>query len=872
MANAQDGSVEGKVLADQKALKGATVAVSRLNDTTKLKQVLTNGEGRFVMAELPLKDSLKIVISFVGYTSFRGLLVLEESHFAMAPIELQPQPSNMDTIIVTSQKLVVVKGDTIEFNASRIKTPPNSVAADLVRRIPGMDLDRNGRITYNGRPVTKILVDGRAYFGEDGAIALANLPADMIEKVQLSGDSLRRVKERLPEDDKSVLNFKLKPGKKVIVKGIVAGGSHERYDGSVFGSQIEDRERISVTGGRNNINKTNYNGETSLQVFTSGSGITKTTIGAVDYGNTLKSGNSLYASYNFDLPTTFMETVKLKRQDVLPASTLITQAMQASKNTSSNHGLRYGYELKGRKTRMYFSGNTNYSSIDNVNINTSATTNGQGAPLNTLDNSFRSSGQNFGTRLSIDWSRSFSKKGRVLGWNASYNYSSRVGKDQNNAMMAFYQNGVIDSLSNLHQEVNNDSKSHAASLSANFTEPFGENFNLNLNSYLSYSWSYSDKLTWALDSLGKKQFVDSLYSNFTRSTSVSTGNQVMVGYHDKYWNVNTGFVLLHNNMLQKDRGRKRDIEQKGYNPSLNLNASYNTKKSSWNLNSSANYQLPSIEQLQPVQDATNPLQVFIGNPNLKSQVNYSASLNWSNKQPQNNGKPAIIISNAGGYLNVPKDRITNSVHYDTLGKQETTYRNVNGIFDCGLNANVSLQRKWGKDYFNIGLGPRVNFRKDRTFLNGELYDNNNLALSAGISTSYNRAEKIYLSLNYSPYYQKLRYEQNASQNQAYTMHHINFDADLYLFTRLKLKQSVSYTYNNSLNAGFNKNSTLWNASASLVCLKSRKIEVLAAAFDLLRQFNNLSRTVVANYIEDTQSNNLQRYFMVGFKYSFSKIF
>jgi hypothetical protein len=99
----------------------------------------------------------------------------------------------------------MVKGDTIEFNAARIKTPPNSVAADLVRRIPGMELDRSGRITYNGRPVTKILVDGRPYFGEDGAIALANLPVDMIEKVQLSGDSLQKADGKLPLDEKSIL-------------------------------------------------------------------------------------------------------------------------------------------------------------------------------------------------------------------------------------------------------------------------------------------------------------------------------------------------------------------------------------------------------------------------------------------------------------------------------------------------------------------------------------------------------------------------------------------------------------------------------------------------------------------------------------------
>jgi hypothetical protein len=734
-----------------------------------------------------------------------------------------------------------------------------------------MELDRSGRITYNGRPVTKILVDGRPYFGEDGAIALANLPVDMIEKVQLSGDSLQKADGKLPLDEKSILNFKLKPGNKIIVKGMVAGGTDERYDGSLFGSQIGDRERISVTGGRNNINKTSYNGDNSLQVYTSGSGITKTTIGAVDYGNRSKSGNDINASYELDLPTTFQETVKQKRQDVLPSSTLVTHALQASTNKSDNHRLRYRYQPKTGKTNLYFSGSSNYSSTDNVNLNQSATSDGNGQQLNSMDNSFRSTARNFGTTLSIDGRRAFGKKGRVLGWNGGYNYGRQVGKDENDAKMVFYKNGTVDSLSHLRQEIENESKSHSASLSLNYSEPVGKKMNLNLAHSFGYGWSYSDKTTWALDSVGKRQFVDSLYSNFTESHSMNTASQVSIVYHDKYWNVNSGFVLLHNKMLQKDIGRKKEIEQKTMTPSLNLNASYNTKKNSWTLGSSANYFLPSIQQLQPVQDVTNPLQVFIGNPNLKPQVNYSSSLNWTNKRPQVNGKPPVIISNVGTYLNLTKDQITSSVQYDSLGKQVTTYRNVNGIYYFGVNGNLSLQKKWGKDYFRIGLSPRLNVNRNRTFLNGELYDNSSLGLSSGISTGYSKGEVIFLSLNYNPYYQKLHYEQNASQNQEYTIHNVNFDVDLYLFERLKVKHSVSYTYNNSLEAGFKKSSMLWNATASLICLKSRKIEILFAGFDLLKQFNNLSRTVQANYIEDTESNNLQRYFMVGVKYGFGKI-
>jgi len=870
-AHGQVGSVQGTVLANKKPLKGATIFVERWNDSTHLRSALSNDDGLFVMTGLPVKDSLRILISFVGYESFGGILLLGEKRFAMAPVELVPKRLEMDTVVVKAQPFMMVKGDTIEFRTSAIKLPPNSVAADLVKRISGMELDRSGRITYNGRPVTKILVDGRVYFGEDGAIALANLPADMVDKVQLSGDSINQADRKESPNEKSLLNFKLKPGVKVIVKGIAAGGTDNRYDGSLFGSQIEDKVRISLTAGRNNINKTRYNGDNSLQVYTSGSGITKTTIGAVDFGGRWKSLGDINATYDLDLPTTYHETVKQKRQDVLPASTLITQALQASTNTSENHKLRYRFQPTSGKIIVSFSGSTNYTQINNLNVNQSSTSDGQGQSLNAMDASFRTTGHSFGTTLSMNGRRAFTRKGRVLGWNGAYGYNRRVGEDKNDAKMDFYRDGVIDSTSHLRQKIENDSRSHSASLGVNYGEPITDKFSLNLGQSFSFGWSYSDKKTWSVDSLWKRQFVDSLYSNFTESNSMNASSNVSIVYRNQNWNVSAGLALLHHKMLQKDRYRKKDVEQENTAPTVNLNATHDTRTSQWSLSSSAAYFIPSIEQLQPVQDATNPLQVIIGNPNLRPQVYYSNSVRWNNKRQQVNGSPGFIVSSVDGFLHVTRDQIATSVTYDSLGKQVTTYQNVNGIYHSGINSDLSWQKKWGKDYFRIGLNPRVNFNKNRTFLNEELYDISMLGVNAGISMNYNRGEMLYLSLSYTPYYQALQYEQNEVQNQAYTIHNVNLDTELYLFDRLKVKQAVSYMYNNSHSAGLKKSSTLWNATASLICLKSRKVEVLFAGFDLLKQFNNLSRTVHANYIEDTESNNLQQYFMVGVKYSFSRI-
>jgi hypothetical protein len=863
--------LSGYVLAAQKPLPGATVAITRLKDSSQISSVSTNEDGRFIVQALPQKDSLKIEISYVGYTPFKGLLILNDKKFSMSSVTLQPQSGQMDAVVVKVEKLATVKGDTVEFRAAAIKTPPNSMAGDLLKRVPGLQFSREGKLTYNGRPVTKILVDGKPFFSEDGAVALTNLPADMVEKIQLANDSLQAGVGRIEGDLNHVLNLKLKPGIKYFVNAYAAGGTDDRYDGSSFGSRMADKERISLALGANNINKAGINSNNSIQLLTNGSGITKTTVGTIDYGNRLRSGNAFNASYSFTLPHTYKETLVQRRQDMLPSTSLITNSGQTSKNNSSNQGLNLRYTIGERKNLVNLSGNLSYANINNQSTNNAVTSNGQNILLNALQSSYRSKGRSWNGYFALDGNTPFKTKGKQLQWNMNYSYNNGNTIDHNDALTLFYRNSIIDSQFRFRQQVENKSNSNAALLNLLYNQPLGIHTSIVVSNQLSYRWGTSNKTTWALDSFGTKLHVDSTYSNYFKNNFLSNTTSFSFAWAPHAWNLSLGLSLLQNYGSQQDLARKENLDQKNSSPALRSMISHTSERYSWSLNSSASYTLPSINQLQPVQDLTNPLYIVIGDPNLRPQVNYASGFHWINRKVQVNGRPVVILHSVNLTYNSVHDQIASSVVYDSLGKQTASYKNVNGIYSAGGQVQFSLQKKWGTHFISLGIGPGIVYNKDKTFLNGLLYNNHKLTTQSSVNLNYRKDNNVSFIINYAPSFSRLVYDQNKALNQTYAIHSVNANIDLYLFKKLKLSNAVDYTYNNSLPANFKKASLLWNTGASVLCLKSKKAEISFTAFDMLKQFNNLTRTIGSNYIEDTQSNNVQRYLMAGFKYFFGKI-
>lgn len=860
--------LSGRIMQGKEPLPGATITVTRLSDSSRIVAGTSRDNGKFLLEGLPLHDSLIIAISYSGLVTFRRLLLLRQKQFTMQTVELQPAHLELDSVMVRAEKPIVIKGDTVEFRASTFKTPPNSMAQDMLKRIPGLEIDRNGKLTFNGRPVNKILVDGKVLFGEDGAVALSNISNEMVDKFQFANDSLAN--QQTESSQSQVLNLKLKAGNKYFGNGIFSAGTDKRHEGAGFGSVSRKKDRLSIYGGKNNINKTGSAGS-SVTIVNSGSGITENIFSGLDYGLKLNGTKDISGTYQFNQPHTVKELIKERRQNILPGAQLITQSLSEGENESSNHKLAVKI-LRLEAPRPLFSSALDWTNSQNTSYNIAFAKDGQGNLLNRAENTYQS-------KATIrNWATEMGYYKKFQNWSISGNLTYTQAKqdlvDGNEGTTVFYKNNLIDSQYLFRQQIKAVNRTDV--LNANFwiTKKSGKYVSFRVRNKFALQWGSATRITWNLDSLGGLPTKDTNYSNDFRSCAFSNHSSFSVIYQKNGWKLMPGITLVQSDQEQKDFNRQTTIRKNAKNlvPQLDISSVANQKY--YSLSYAVYVVLPALEQLQPVQEISNPLYINKGNPELNRTLEHNMRWSYYNRNfvvaKRKRFKP--FISNASLFFNTSQDKIISSLQYDSLGRQINSYENVSGVYRVNGNFSTTLfQYKNARNSFLAIITPEINYLRDRIYLNGILNNTDNVNIQMQFNITYQNSDAINIILTYSPMWSDLNYEQNNTLRQSYWVQNLGIDIDLFFGKRIKLNKTMYFGYNNQLPAGFDKSSLLWNAQGSYLCLKNRKGEISFSAFDILKQFNNLTRTIAGNYIEDSQVNNLQQYFMLGFKYHFGAI-
>ncbi|NII25834.1 outer membrane beta-barrel protein [Pseudoflavitalea sp. X16] len=862
----EKGILIGRVMREKEPLVGATVTATRLSDSSRAANGISGNNGRFVLVALPLHDSLLITISYRGYTSFKGLVLLTQKESTMQTVQLQPAALDLDTVVVNAERPVVIKGDTVEFRASAIRVPPNSMARDILKRIPGLEIDNSGRLIFNGRPVSKVLVDGKIFFGEDGSVALSNISSEMVDKIQFANDSLANQRSNQLIQSQ-VLNLKLKAGNKYFGNSSFLGGTDKRYEGSGFGSLMRENNRLSAYAGRNNINKA---GSTVSQftLVSSGSGITENTFTGLEYGYQLNDKKQITGSYQYNHPNTVRELIKERRQNILSGNQLITQSLSEGKYASNNHKANAKLEHSSKSNATTFETMLDGTNSLSSNNNSTITKDGQGNLLNHLENSYRSK------EITTNWANSIYYNKNIDSWNIlmslSYSSSNKSSTDYSDGRIVFYKNNLVDSQQLFRQQFQSVNKTNNLAAELGINKKKGKDLTLSLTNVFNVQWNDISRITRNIDSLGALK-VDSSYSNQFRSRIFSNTSTFSVMYNKNNFSFVTGIMLLQNNQAQKDLAHSNSISKIEVNlvPSLSLSKIGNRR--SYNLNYTANVILPTLDQLQPVQNISNPLYINKGNPTLSRSLAHNIVWTFNNQGAAVIKKAKMRIYNASLTFNTVQNKIIPSVQTDSLGRQTSSFENINGVYTWRSALSSAYMLKRGKNSFRITGHIEINYLRDKLYLDGILNNTDNISMQLIFNFRYQWTDIINTYFRYAPTWSDLKYQQNKALNQQYWIHNAGLELELYLLKRLKLNQSVSFSYNNRLPAGFDKSSLLWNIKGSYLCLKSRKVEITFSAFDILKQFNNLTRTTSGNYIEDSQANNLQQYFLLGFTYHFGAI-
>jgi len=895
---AQTFQIEGTIRdsATKRALPYATISLVRAKDSSLVSFARSNEEGFFTIKSVA-EGKYLLSLSYVGYqqqwvafkTGTNPVLNLNTIYLEDA--------SKMSTVTVTARRPpVVINGDSIEFNAENFKTPPNAVVEDLLKKMPGIEVDKSGGITVNGKTVTKVFVNGKEFFTGDPKMATKNLPADAIDKIQVYDRKSDQAMFTGIDDgtEETAINLKVKKDRNQSNFGKLTGGAGTpgRFDGQGNWNRLNNDEQYSLIGTANNTNRQGFSSR-DIANFSGGGGgrpgggggMTLSFGGGGGTDNnaqgvaTTLSGGGNYSNLFNDKKTNFNANFSLNDVERNNNSHSLTQNLtpgnlfnrtSSSRSVTRNQQQSFGSTIdqtvsetfsykftpsigKQHSTSLSFDTTETYLP-DAFKTKTNAT---QSASSSVTDASNASS--------NLLLRKKFAKKGRTISSTItnSYNESNSTGTQYTDQLI--YGGGKLlkDSLLDQH----NLRKGNTITYSANvvYTEPLGKKSLLEFNAYLSQSIGKTSKKVF--DKNTGTETYDQLNTRLTNefnSEYTYSGGGMNFRTNQKKYNFSTGFSLQSAKLVGENVSASTKLNQSFQDILPTAMYQYNfSQTKNLNINYRTSTNQPSLTQLQPVLDQSNINRQTIGNPDLKRSYVHNLNLRFFSSK---------IISGRNFFATLNASSTNNSiVNYDSILPSRVTLSrpvNVNGAYRFNGSVNYGFGLK--KIYSRVNFGLNGGMSNNISYANALL--NTIVTKTVGPSITYNfqldEVIDIDLSSRYS--FSKTNNAINAGLNTNYLTKVFSAEMNNYLPLDFLLNQTFTYTINSGRAEGYNTSIPIWNASFSKFFMKNKKAELRFSAFDLLNKNAGISRNVSQNTIVDQQYNVINQYFLVSFIYSLQK--
>ena len=857
------------------------VRILHYPDSTFVQGAQTDLNGSFRLNKVKPGNYI-LVISMIGYIPYRQNLTMANKDLILKSIHLQENAHMLGEVKVTGDAAqLMVKGDTTEFNATAFKTSQNSVVEDLLKRLPGVEVSTDGKITVNGQAITKVRVNGKKFFDDDVEMATKNIPAEVVDKVQVydQKSDLAQLTGFEDNDTEHIINLTFKPNRRKGTFGNIMGGAgldlnnDVRYDSNMFLNTMDGDNQSTITAGGNNANTTRSG--RGRGAFGNNSGIT--TMQNIGYNINsiinpkLKIGG--YASFNH----TFNETINnSSKESYLIDSTYINKSALTSHNENYSANLRMELEWKPDSVNTFlFQPNINYnqsfSDSQNNYTNLADTSRTSWGNTSNVGNGTLLVGS-----LGVIYSHKFnSKKGRTF----TANLQTSVSQNDNGSFNYSKNNTRADSTI-VDQHTLNHSNGYGESLTMSFVEPLW-----NLKNFLETSVTFknsnntSDKNQYNKDLLGNYTQLDSVYSNNFTNNFYSETLELNYRYVNKTLNVMMGMKGEPSqtySYTEYSNGAARDVNNKVFNYSPTARLQYNFgKKKFLRIDYRGQTNQPSISQLQPVKNNSNPMNMTIGNPALNPAFNNSIRMMFSTFNDS-------TFASINAFLTAQTTRnalVANSI-YDTTGKQ----------YSQTVNAAEDPYSIFGNVMFNIPLiQKRLHFNTNTSFGLNQVYGYSSRGLNANTLNSdsiplgnlssthrYNAGEMISLtftndlleigvrgSLKYS------NTVNNLSPTIAITkdwsgggnvMFHLPYNVGI--------GSDINYTTQQGYSA-IAQNQLIWNASIDKTIFNNLGVVALKVV-DILHQQKNIIQTIGDNYIQYNTYNTLPTYFLLSFTYKINQ--
>ncbi|RFM27019.1 outer membrane beta-barrel protein [Deminuibacter soli] len=870
----------------------ATVALYRSQDSTIINYKLTDDKGHFKFANVPAATPLKLIVTYSGYSVYRRNFTLPAGVTDFGNIVMKPDTIALETVLVLAERPpVIVKKDTIEFNASSFKMLPNAVVEDLFRKLPGMAVDKEGNITANGQRVSKLLVDGREFFGQDPRIASKNLPANIIDKVQVTDDKEEAYMHpnRPSWENGKIINLTLKKGVKqgIFGKAFAGAGTEGRYEAGGLLNMFRDTLQVSAIGFSNNLsrnagfqsddllsiggfqrsnfNDMNLNADGSvasidkLSFGGDAGGIQKSTGGGLNINHQLGANTTLNLLYFYNGNSSALDKLSVSQQFL--GDSILNVRTHALQDIDSRTHLLSGslrqqisnFEQLNFKPALYVSNVTSHSFTD-----ISSATNYQQLLNHSVNReTLNGDGLNYSHELSYSNLR-LKKAGR------SFTVLNRLSLDHNkqdqinSANSDFYSGG--DSLYDyLNQLRHTNLPSFSTSVDLTYKEPISKTLSLQFTSTVAYFNEKQQTGAYNFDTQAHSyvERIDSL-SLVSHRTGFKTFSTVTLPWQIGQVVFTPGITVQTININNRfgDSAVRQDFQY--YRPYATI------RWRRFYLGYSSTLKEPDVTSIQPVVNNTNPLFQIKGNPYLKPVKSQTVSLSHNIYKASK-----LIAYNFRIAATKYTDAIIQQRSVDGDGVQYAMPVNTNGNWTISEMAGITKHLKVGNGNWELIGGAKFNssFNRNIILVNTLRSEQRLWNISPSAEAGVNWKDLVDVRLSYVLSVYKSRYSDPEFPSLDVTTHGAKLNMTLHLQKHFYFENMLDYQINPLQPAGIKKDNLLWHGAFNYTFLKNNAGILKLSYFDLLNQNTGISRVISQNYILDSQIKLLHRYFMLTFIYN-----
>lgn len=885
--NAQNSSIRGTVTdSSLKApLRNAVVVLLQAKDSFIIASTRVGKDGEFSFQQLADTATYVLYFSYPKYASYSYRLNMKNAGNKLAEmnnIYLIPKSRLLREVIVKSQIAAIrINGDTTEYNAGSFKVQPNASVEELLRQLPGLQVDQFGNITAQGQKVKKVLVDGEEFFSDDPTLVTRNLRADMIDKVQVYDKKSDAAAFTGIEDgvkDKTI-NLKIKEDKNHGIFGKVEAGvgTDERYNAQGMINAFKGKRRMSAYATTGNIGRSGLGTADKEKMGAdeegsgnySGKGLPTITSGGFHYD---KKWNADKIAFNGNYKFNGQQVVgseSTTSQNNLPSGIILSNSNNNFKNNSTDNKLnaRYIYKLDSSATFTIYTDGTRYN---NKSSNNSFTQNRRG-DSSLIYNNDKSSTNDYdfnSYNLNLSWEKQLRKKGRTIAVYLNNNFSNDATNGENVSNSTFYDAAShVDSTALLHlrRKMNDDWRT--LNLNAIYTEPLSKKLSMIVNYDLYNESAHDDKRSYNLGNNQDIKMIDTAFS--TKMNSTSWGNQggLSLNYSTKkvVLKVGNNVKFVQMNMESVYSAVKLNKQFVNLNPNLNFNYKFsNYEALSFSYNGNSNN--PGRSQMLPFNFDNGQLTTLLPNTALKNSFtnDFTARYNAAKIASQ------VYYGGSAGYTLV-SNPITQSISVDPAGAY--TYQNVN--MEGYANRNYYVNTYYSKKITLIdmqaaaalGLNGGKSFSPINDVINKLNYNTYTLTLQAYKS----KLQKYTFYLTASGGHTNNTSSLQPTSKNSYFFYTLNPSVDVYFLKKFQLHTDANYLWQQKTQA-FNDNfrRTIWNAWIGRNFFSKDQLTLKISCNDILNENNGYARTATNTFFSENRYTTIQRYFMMGATWNFTK--